>query len=302
MPSPSKFVLVTGTSKGSMGSALAASFGEQGFITFATARDFSKVDASLSSHPNVHTLRLDVTSVSSIAAALETVAARTDGKLDYLINNAGGGHTMPLADVDLEAAKKVFDVNFWGVLSMTKMFVPLLVKSKGTVVNISSIGAVIHAPWIGQFASRQKVTIRLQTTGQFLELSADDSAGIYSASKAALTIASETLRVEVEPLGVRVITAMIGCVETNIYSNNSTFELPAGSLYKPIKQQIADTNARKHSPKGTDVNTLAKNVVDGILKGKKGQLWRGKMASMTSWVSMFVHGEYSMEWYEREQG
>ncbi|MCJ1384765.1 hypothetical protein MMC17_007883 [Xylographa soralifera] len=260
MASLPKFVLVTGTSAGSIGSALAASFAERGFITFATARDLSRIDASLSSHPNVRTLRLDVTSVSSITVALETVAARTDGKLDYLINNAGGGHTTPLADVDLEAAKKVFDVNFWGVLSMTKMFVPLLVKSKGTVVNISSIGAVIHAPWIG----------------------------IYSASKAALTIASETLRLELEPFGVRVITAMIGVVDTNTYSNNSNLGLPAGSLYKPIEQQIADINAGKHSPKGTDVNTLAKNVVDDILKGKKGQLWRGKMASMTSWVSMLV--------------
>ena len=81
---------------------------------------------------------------------------------------------------------------------------------------------------------------------------------------------------------------MIGVVDTNIYSNNSTLKLPASSLYKPIEQQISDTNAAKHSLKGSDVNALARVVVDDILTGKKGQLWRGKMASMTSWASMLV--------------
>ncbi|MCJ1395436.1 hypothetical protein MMC18_008322 [Xylographa bjoerkii] len=156
--------------------------------------------------------------------------------------------------------KKCLMSKIRGVLSMTKTFMPLLVKSKGTVVNISSVGAVIHSPWIG----------------------------IYSSSKAALTIASETLRLEVEPFGVRVITAMVGAVDTNIYSNNSIFKLPAGSLYMPIEQRIADINAGKNSLKGADVNTFAKKVIDDILKGNKGQLWRGRMASMARWVSILV--------------
>ena len=81
---------------------------------------------------------------------------------------------------------------------------------------------------------------------------------------------------------------MIGVVDTNIYLNNSAFKLPASSLYKPIEQQIADISAGKHSPKGMDANMLARNLVDDILAGKRGQLWRGKMASMASWVSMLL--------------
>jgi 1-acylglycerone phosphate reductase len=148
---PAQSVLITGTSAGSIGSALAATFADHGLITFATARDISKIDASLSARPNVHTLSLDVTSQESISAAVVAVLAETDGKLDYLVNNAGVGYTTPLADVDVDTAKKVFDTNFWGPLSMTKAFMPLLVKSKGTIINISSVGAVVNTPWIGEF-------------------------------------------------------------------------------------------------------------------------------------------------------
>ena len=153
MTSPRKSVLITGTSAGSIGRALASAFARQDLLVFATARDLAKIPSSLSSHPNVETIVLDVTSTDLIKEAVEVVRTKTGGRLDYLVNNAGSGYTIPLAEVDVEAGKKVFDVNFWGVLSVTKAFVPLLVETKGTVVNISSVGAVIHTPWIGRFAS-----------------------------------------------------------------------------------------------------------------------------------------------------
>ena len=145
-------VLITGTSAGSIGAALAASFANEGLTVFATARDLSRIEPSLAARSNVHLLLLDVTSTDSIVAAVEAVSARTHGSLDYLVNNAGAGYTMPLADVDLEKAKQVFEVNLWGVMAMTKAFMPLLLKAKGTVVNISSVGAIVHTPWIGKFS------------------------------------------------------------------------------------------------------------------------------------------------------
>ena len=143
-------VLITGTSSGSVGSAIAASFAARDFIVFATLRTVSKIDPSLAALPNVHVLALDVTSEESIAAALENVRTTTDGKLDYLINNAGIMYTSPVVDVDFTKARKLFDVNFWGTLSITKAFMPLLMKSKGTVVNVSSAGAAVNTPWIGE--------------------------------------------------------------------------------------------------------------------------------------------------------
>jgi len=78
---------------------------------------------------------------------VEAVKTKTSGTLDVLLNNSGGGYLMPLIDLDLDAAKAVFEVNLWGLLAMTKAFAPLLVKSKGTVVNISSIGGKLVQPF-----------------------------------------------------------------------------------------------------------------------------------------------------------
>jgi 1-acylglycerone phosphate reductase len=91
-----------------------------------------------------------VTSQESIRAAYNFVASKTNGRLDYLVNNAGAGYTTPLVDFDDRKGRAVFDVNFWGLLSVTKAFMPLVAKVKGTVVNISSVGAVVHTPWIGK--------------------------------------------------------------------------------------------------------------------------------------------------------
>lgn len=150
MTARQRSVLITGTSACSIGSALALAFADRGFLTFATARDVSKIDGQLKDHDKVHIVPLDVTSPKSIDYAYKAVVEMTDGKLDYLVNNAGTGYTTPLAEFDEEKARKVFDVNFWGVLNVTKVFMPSLVRAKGTVVNISSVGAVVHTPWIGK--------------------------------------------------------------------------------------------------------------------------------------------------------
>ena len=143
-------VLITGTSQGSFGGALAAAFARRGFTVFATARNLSKIDPALILLPHVHQLQLDVTSPESISHAVQAVRVKTDGRLNFLINNAGAGYTTPMADVDIEIGKKIFDVNFWGVLSVTKAFIPLLVHTRGTVLNVSSVGGLVHAPWIGK--------------------------------------------------------------------------------------------------------------------------------------------------------
>jgi len=91
-------VLVTGCSEGGIGYALVLEFQRRGVHVFATARNLSKM-SSLQGLPNVTLLSLDVTSSSSIAQAVEKVAAHQNGRLDYLINNSGSQYVMPILDV-----------------------------------------------------------------------------------------------------------------------------------------------------------------------------------------------------------
>lgn len=71
--------------------------------------------------------------------------------LDILVNNAGIGHTAPLLDVDLEHAKSLYETNIWGALRMIQGLADLLLESKGRIINVSSVGAVVNTPWIGMF-------------------------------------------------------------------------------------------------------------------------------------------------------
>lgn len=151
-----KSALITGCSEGSIGHALALEFSRRGVHVFATARTPSKM-AALDGLPNITLLALDVTSQASIDAAAALVAdpgaAGTGGTLDYLVNNAGGQVVMPVMDMDMDLARQMYEVNFWGVLAVIKAFAPLVIEAKGTIANLSSIGASLYIPYLGKSTS-----------------------------------------------------------------------------------------------------------------------------------------------------
>ena len=152
-----KSVLITGCSDGGLGAAMAREFAARGFHVFATVRSTAKA-ASLAADPAdgktgsewIELLELDVASTTAIRACAETVAARTGGTLDVLVNNAGCSLWMPLLDADLEASRRVFDVNVWGMLAVAQAFGPMLVRAKGAMLNICSIAGAVRMAWQGQ--------------------------------------------------------------------------------------------------------------------------------------------------------
>ncbi|KAL3953921.1 hypothetical protein ACCO45_011877 [Purpureocillium lilacinum] len=179
-----KTILVTGCSAGGIGAALAQALADQGHHVFATARNPSKIPPELRTLSNVSSLALDVSSSASVADAAKAV--REVGKgLDVLVNNAGAGYTMPVLDVDIDQAKWLYEANVWGPVRTIQAFADLLIASKGRIVNVSSVGAVVNTPWIASYAS----------------------------SKAALNSISETLRLELTPFGVTVATVYLGTGE-----------------------------------------------------------------------------------------
>ncbi|KAL8692667.1 MAG: hypothetical protein Q9218_002367 [Villophora microphyllina] len=192
--------------------------------------------SSLGNYDNVTRLAIDVTSSTSIAAAVKVVQAETGGALDCLVNNAGFLYVMPGVDIDLDEAKRVFDVNLWGALAMIKAFAPLLIRARGSVVNISSVLGCIGLPW--------------------------------TTSKAALHMASEILRMELMPLGVKVLTVNSGLVKTNLASNSPVLRLPAMSPYLSIEAEIAE-KARMNEIKqfGIEPKVFAESIAKIVERG-----------------------------------
>ncbi|KAJ9162184.1 NAD(P)-binding protein [Coniochaeta hoffmannii] len=249
-------VLITGCSDGGIGSALTKRFAASGFKVFATARSVSKMSA-LNAVPNITLLELNVRSVESMTAALKAVSVETGGRLDYLVNNAGVAYRTAALEAEDRIARELFDVNFWGIVDMCRIFGPPVIKAKGTIVNISSLSG-IGVPMLWN--------------------------SIYSASKAAVDAYSNTLRLELSPFDVRVVTVVPGAVETNMNSSHvlAPSTLPAGdSLFKPAEKHIAKANI----PDRMSVDLFAEKVVADVLGGATGRVWRGAFTSCV-WAIM----------------
>lgn len=138
-------VLITGCSAGGIGPALVESFQRRGYVVYATARSLEKM-SDLGQLPNVHLLELDVVSPTSIDSVAREIEIRTGGRLDVLVNNAGQQYIMPALDVDIDTAKNLFEVNYWGPLRMIQTFIGMLVRAKGCIVNIGSGSGIVHIP------------------------------------------------------------------------------------------------------------------------------------------------------------
>jgi NAD(P)-dependent dehydrogenase (short-subunit alcohol dehydrogenase family) len=188
-------VLVTGASSG-IGRATAARLADAGHVVFAAARRASALDALAAEHPNTRPVVLDVTDQPSIDRAVEQVQAATDGLgLDVLVNAAGTMLVGPVAALPEEQVRAQFDVNLFGLLAVTRAFVPQMrQRGAGRIVNISSI--------LGRFA--------LPGTGP------------YSASKFAVEACSDALRLELAPYGVPVVLVEPGVTDTSLYQAAST--------------------------------------------------------------------------------
>lgn len=148
-----KSVLITGCSDDGIGSGIALACHERGLHVFATARNIAKME-KLKDLIDVTLLTLDVCNKDHIRAAVEEVQKQTGGTLDYLVNNAGHNHFMPILDEDLEEARDLFETNLWGPLTVTQAFAPLVIKAKGTITFITSISGYINVPWMGEHISR----------------------------------------------------------------------------------------------------------------------------------------------------
>ena len=256
--SAAKTVLITGCSKGGVGDALAREFHRRGHAVFACARSGAKM-AELAAL-GIRTLELDVGSPAAIAAALEAVRGATP-RLDVLINNAGVNYVMPFADSAVDEVRNVLETNVVSVFAVTQAFLPLLIEAKGVIANIGSVNQALNPPY----------------------------QSAYTASKAALAAVGNTLRVELAPFGVRVVTVVTGSVRSRLFDNaDSRSRLPQGSLYAPLKERI-DKRDFLDGITWTSAEEYAKQIATDLLKPKpKPVLWRATFSTMAWFVNTFL--------------
>ncbi|MGA5129850.1 SDR family NAD(P)-dependent oxidoreductase [Streptomyces olivoreticuli] len=144
-------VLITGTSSG-IGLAAAVGAARAGWKVVATMRDPRKADALLKAAAEagvsdaVQVERLDVTDAESVTACVAEVVAE-HGRLDAVVNNAGAGHLGTVEQDDMSAIRRAMEVNYFGVVEVTRAALPHLRATRGRLVTVTSVGGVIGQPF-----------------------------------------------------------------------------------------------------------------------------------------------------------
>jgi short-subunit dehydrogenase len=197
-------VLITGSTRG-IGRHLAIDLARAGHRVIATGRDEAAL-AALKAEAALETVMLDVADQETIESAKEAVRELTGGRgVDVLINNAGYGQAGPLLELDDTTLRKQFEVNVFGLMAVTRAFVPEMVERKsGVVINVSSTGGRFTFPFFGA----------------------------YHASKYALEAMSDALRMELAPFGVRVVVIEPGPIHSSFADRSIASLPPPSSRYR----------------------------------------------------------------------
>lgn len=221
----SKVILITGGSSG-IGKAVGIYLQKKGHTIFGTSRNPQR----LKNHP-FKLVKLDVNSIESISEAVQQVV-RDAGKIDVLVNNAGMGITGPIEDTPTDEMRRVFDTNFFGAIDVAKTVLPhMRAQGSGCIINITSIAGYMGLPY----------------------------RGIYSASKGALELVTEALRMEVRPMGIQVVNVAPGDFATAIANGRYHTPVFKNSPYKnnyELNLKLMD----EHVDSGGDPIAMAKAV------------------------------------------
>ena len=184
-------VVVTGSSSG-IGRAIVSQLAAGGFRVVAGLRRMDDAAELRQESELIMPVLLDVTDQDSIAAAVATVQKHFPAGIDGLVNNAGIAVAGPVELVPRDQWQRQFDVNFFGMVSVTQGFLPMLRQRRGRIINISSASSSLALPMIGPYAS----------------------------SKYAVEALSDSLRRELRESGVKVVIICPGQTATPIFAKS----------------------------------------------------------------------------------
>ena len=216
-----RVALITGASSG-FGLLTAVTLARSGWRVLATMRDPGRREKLVAAAQaaevldRLEILALDVSNAGQIAALAEAVAARP-APLNAIVNNAGFAMAGFADDVSDAELRRQFDTNFFGAAAVTRAFLPQFRRQgSGHIVMLSSISGRMGFPGIGS----------------------------YAASKFALEGWTETLRLELKPLGIQVVLVEPGSFETDIWTRNATISAGTEDANSPNAARVADWRKR----------------------------------------------------------
>ena len=170
--------------------------------------------------------------------------------------------------MELDDVRATYEVNVFGPMSMCASFAPLLIHSRGLILNISSTSSEV--PYL--------------------------FGAIYSSTKGAINTYSRALRMELQPFGVRVMIAVTGTVRSNIASHTHR-QLPPNSFYQPVLDVFERRLTFSQNNATMPTETYAKKIVGEALKGEgwlggwlrrtPDWFWAGGMANRVWFLTLF---------------
>jgi len=239
METEKKWALVTGAASG-IGKAIAELLADNGWGVYATDVD-AKGLTVFKDKGNIVAFKVDTTSETDVKRAAREIGKSVTG-LSALINNAGVFSPGPLMDFPQEHFERQFMINMFGTQRITKGLFPLILESKGRIINISSAAGFLAAPF----------------------------SGAYAASKHAMEGWSDSLRRELIPQGVKVIVIEPGLIKTPLWGKDRAerIERFKGSIFyeanrKKLEHEISMTNE-----KGIEPSAVARVVLEAISSAK----------------------------------
>lgn len=195
-----KTILITGASSG-LGKAVGEYLISKGHAVYGTSRNPENIRDS-----KFPLLPLDLNSPETIVSCVASVIEKA-GRIDVLVNNAGQGIFGPVEEVPTNAIRAHFETNLFGPVEVMKAVLPQMRKQgSGLIVNITSIAGYMGLPY----------------------------RGVYSASKGALELLTEAIRMEVKPFGIEVCNLAPGEFATDIASRRFNAEVAPDSPYAEI--------------------------------------------------------------------
>ncbi|TMW67857.1 hypothetical protein Poli38472_007529 [Pythium oligandrum] len=204
-----KVWLITGCSSG-FGQQLAIAARKRGDHVIATARKVETLDELKSLGCDI--LALDVTAVDAVVNDVVAQAHAIYGRFDILVNNAGFAPVGAVEEASTEEIQALFDTNVFGLLRVTRAVLPCLREKKsGVVANIGSMAGIATFP----------------------------ACGIYSASKAAVGLMTQALRLEAAPLGIEVTSVELGPFRTSALSKGHKSIADYDELTSGFKQAVS---------------------------------------------------------------